>query len=117
LVRDHRLPFRTAHAVSARLIAASARRPDQALASLLAEVSAELLGSPLAYTDAELTTILSPRHFVAVRKTLGGPAPEETARAARASRAQFEADEAWVKNSRDALAAAERQLADRSARL
>ena len=76
-----------------------------------------MLGSPLTYADAELATILSPRHFVNVRKTAGGPAPEETARAARASRQQLEADEAWWKTATGVLAAAERKLMERSAAL
>ena len=48
--------------------------------------------------------ILSPRHFVEIRRTLGGPAPEETARAAGASRQQLEADEAWWSRASAALA-------------
>ncbi len=44
------------------------------------------------YTDAQIAEIMSPRHFVEVRRTLGGPAPDETARAltglARAARAR-----------------------------
>ena len=47
------------------------------------------------YTDAQLAQILSPRHFVEVRRTLGGPAPEETARAADVLAALLEADEPW----------------------
>ena len=64
--------------------------------------------------DAALARILSARHFVTVRRTLGGPAPEETARAAAASRMQLDGDQAWWKNATDALAAAERRLAEAS---
>jgi argininosuccinate lyase len=115
LARDHNLPFRTAHAVAGRLMAARERHPDRPLGELLAEASSALPGGPLAYSDAALTTILSPRYFVTVRRTLGGPAPEETARAAKVSQAQIEADEAWLSRAAGALADAERTLAKRSA--
>ena len=111
------MPFRAAHAVASRLMTAKEREPARPLSAVLADVSRELLGSPLMYSDAALAEILSPRHFVLVRRTLGGPAPDETARAAAASRAQLDADHAWWKNATDALTAAEQRLAQRSARL
>jgi len=117
LVRDHGLPFKSAHGIAGRLIAVRQRDRARSLSESLAEASREILGAPLAYSDAQLTEILSPRHFVNVRKTLGGPAPEETARAARVSRQQLEADESWWTNATNALADAERKLADRSQRL
>ena len=83
LVRDHGLPFRTAHAIAARLVGGRQRDPKRPLAALLADASTELLGAPLdVLRSGSSATILSPRHFVEVRRTLGGPAPEETARAA-----------------------------------
>jgi argininosuccinate lyase len=114
LVRDHGLPFKTAHGIAGALMAGSQRQPARPLSELLAEVSGDVLGVPLSYSDAELTAILSPRHFVDVRRTYGGPAPEETARASRVSREQLEADEAWWNGATSALAAAEQMLAERS---
>jgi argininosuccinate lyase len=117
LVRDHALPFKTAHAIAGRLVAGRQRDPDRPLAELLADASTELLGAPLAYSQAALAHILSARYFVEIRRTFGGPAPEETERAAKASRRQLEADEAWWSQATDALAKAERTLAERSASL
>jgi argininosuccinate lyase len=117
LARDRNLPFRTAHAVAGRLMAARELNPDRSISELLAEASDTLPGGPLVYSDAALTTILSPRHFVSVRRTLGGPAPEETARAAKVSRGQLDADEGWRSKAVAALAQAERTLAERSAGL
>ncbi len=117
LARDHNLPFRTAHSIAARLMAARERHPDRPLGELLAEASAALAGGPLEYSDPALATILSPRHFVNVRRTLGGPAPEETARAAQASSRQLEADEEWRRRAAAALAQAARTLAAQSAAL
>jgi argininosuccinate lyase len=117
LVRDHGLPFRKAHAIAAHFVGGRQRQPDRSFTALLADASSEVLGKALAYTEAELMHILSPRHFVEIRKTYGGPAPEETARAARVSRDRIEGDEAWWTGASDALVAAERTLAERSAAL
>ena len=117
LARDRAVPFKTAHAIAGRLMAARAADANRPLGTMLAEVSRDLLGTPIEYTDAELTHILSPRHFVEVRRTLGGPAPDETARAATASRQQLDADASWWTTATTALAAAERRLADESAAL
>ena len=117
LVRDHRLPFRMAHGIAARLIRGREADSTRPMTELLKEASTDLLGAPLTYSEEALTKILSPRYFVEVRRTLGGPAPEETARAAKASRAALEADEGWWSHATDALGRAERALAERSAAL
>ena len=117
LVRDHGLPFRTAHAIAGRLITARQRDADRPLADVLADVSKEVAGAPIAYSDVALAKILSPRYFVTVRRTLGGPAPEETARAAGVSRQLLGADDAWWEQATNALADAEHRLAERSAAL
>jgi argininosuccinate lyase len=87
------------------------------LSALLADVSGKVLGAPLRYADEVLATILSPRHFVAVRTTPGGPAPEETAHAIAESRVRLDADRGSWRRAADALTAAERMLATRSAAL
>jgi argininosuccinate lyase len=117
LAREHGLPFRKAHAIAAHFVGGRQRRPDRPLSALLADASVDVLGKPLNYSDAQLTHILSPRHFVALRRTYGGPAPDETARAAKVSRDRLQADEAWWTAATDALAKAEQTLAKRSAAL
>ena len=114
LVRDHDLPFASAHAVAGRLMTARAAAPEHRLSDLLREVTQDVLGRPLDYSEADLATILSPAHFVAVRRTRGGPAPSETARALGVSRKALEHDEAWLASIRQALAAAESRLTARS---
>jgi argininosuccinate lyase len=114
LVREHDIPFRTAHAIAARLLAAHREHPEAPLGRTLASVSSDLLGAPLDYSDAQIAQIMSPRHFVEVRRTHGGPAPAETARALKASRDLLERDEAWVARIRDGLAAADARLRERS---
>lgn len=117
LVRDHDIPFKKAHAIARRLIAARRSDTESPLSQLLAAASSDLLGTPLTYSDAALATILSPRHFVNVRRTPGGPAPEQTARAIAASRAALRQDQAWWTETTEALTSAERGLAARAAAL
>jgi argininosuccinate lyase len=117
LVRDHQLPFRSAHAIASRLITGRQQNPSTPLVELLARASRDLVGMSLSYSEEALATILSPRHFVTVRKTPGGPAPEETARAAAASQLQLQTDEGWWRSATGALAEAERRLAESAAGL
>ncbi len=117
LVREHDLPFRTAHQIAARLLAGHRERPDAPLGAMLASVSREVSGSPLNYSDAQIAEIMSARHFVDVRRTAGGPAPEETGRAIAASRAALARDRAWLTDAADRLTAAEERLRARAAAL
>jgi argininosuccinate lyase len=103
LARDHGLPFRAGHHIAARLIASADRG---SLAALLREVSREVAGKEIVYSDAQLAEILSPRHFVNVRNTHGGPAPSETRRALAASEAKLSADDEWLSGTRQQLTAA-----------
>jgi argininosuccinate lyase len=117
LTRDHGLPFKTAHAIATKLVEAWACQPSQPLSSLLAEISFELAGVPLTYTEEGLKEILSPRHFVQVRATFGGPAPAETGRAAGVARVDLAKDRTWCSERTESLSAAERRLSERSAAL
>ena len=117
LVRTHDVPFSTAHAIAARLSHARRARPDAPLGAMLSTVSGDLLGVPLQYSDAEIAAIMSPRHFIEVRKTPGGPASSETTRALQESRAQLAADRAWLDGTRSAIVRAAEQLKSRSAAL
>jgi argininosuccinate lyase len=80
------------------------------MADLLVKASTEVLGTPIVYEEAALEKVLSPRHFVEIRKTHGGPAPERTTEAIVRSRAALAADEAWWTGRKDALAQAAKEL-------
>jgi argininosuccinate lyase len=110
LVREQGLPFRTAHSIAALLLKARNEDPEASLADALAKASTALTGNTLTYSEARLQEVLSPRYFVEMRRTLGGPAPEETARAIAASRQLLVSDrEAW-QSRRDHLVRAEHAL-------
>jgi len=117
LVRDHGVPLRTAHAIAARLMEDRSREPQRPLGDILRRASIEVGGAPLDYADEEVARLLDPRHFVEVRATFGGPAPEEIRRALVASRAALGADREWRGAAAGALREAERRLMARSAEL
>ena len=112
LSRDHGLSFKAGHAIASRLIAASRTSPATPIAALLREVSNEVAGRPIVYDEAQLAEILSPRHFVAVRTTYGGPAPSETARASGVSTRSLSADREWLAATRAKLTRAAGKLED-----
>ena len=111
LARDHGVPFKTSHAIAARFVAASAARPDDPKAVVLRDVSVSLLEAPVAIDEAALATILSPRHFVAVRTTHGGPAPSVTKAALEVSGNTLTRDREWLAERLRHLQEAARALA------
>jgi argininosuccinate lyase len=114
LVRDHGLPFRNAHAIAALLLKARTEDASAALSDSLAKASNAILGHPLRYSEEDLQRIMSPRHFVEVRTTYGGPAPSETSRAITESARLLQRDrEAWKVN-RASLERAEAELRARA---
>jgi argininosuccinate lyase len=117
LARDHRLPFKAGHAIASRLVASARASPERPISVALREVSKEVAGREIVYDEAALAEILSPSHFVNVRKTHGGPAPSETLRAIGVSEELLRADEEWLGGTRDKLRRAEAQLKQVSAAL
>jgi argininosuccinate lyase len=83
------------------------------LSRALAEASETLVGRRIEYSDADLEKITSPRHFIEVRRTLGGPAPDETTRALAESRRLLDRDRAAWQRREEQLAEAASRLAER----
>ncbi len=110
LARDHGVPFKTSHTIATRLIAEGGRRPSEPRSRLLHDVSLSVLGRAIEYDETSLDELLSARHFVGVRKTSGGPAPSEMARAIAASRELVESDTKWLAGARNKLQKADEEL-------
>jgi argininosuccinate lyase len=111
LVRNHGLSFRNAHAIAALLLKARTEDPLAAMSDALARASNAILGRPLEYSESDLHRIMSPRHFVEVRTTFGGPAPSETSRAITESARLLQRDRTDWQTRRAQLQRAEATLA------
>ncbi len=110
LARERGLPFKAGHTIAARLVRGRTASPDKSLAALVAEISKDVTGTAIEYTDAELDELLSPEHFVAIRRTHGGPAPEVTGAAIEDSRGLLAEDANWIASTRARLLGAESGL-------
>jgi argininosuccinate lyase len=110
LVREQGLPFKTAHSIAGLLLKARNLDPDAPLGEALAKASRALIGHEITYSDERLDQIMSPRYFIEVRRTLGGPAPDETARAIAEQRELLERDRAAWQGHREHLMRAEHDL-------
>jgi argininosuccinate lyase len=110
LTRDQGVPFKTSHTIATRLIAEASQRPSEPRSRLLHDVSLSVLGRAIEYDEASLDDLLSARHFVSVRRTSGGPAPSEMARAIGASRMLLESDARWIGDARGKLQRADEAL-------
>ncbi|MEO7190703.1 MAG: argininosuccinate lyase [Vicinamibacterales bacterium] len=108
LARDTGMSFTRAHALTAVLVhevtAGGSVAPSAAL-----NAAAHQMGYQLNLSDEDLHRILSPEHFVELRRTWGGPAPDVTRAAIEECRRKLAADEATMAQSRGGLAAAARQ--------
>lgn len=114
LVREQGIPFTAAHSISAKFVAARQADPAKPLAAILSEASRAVLGAPLSYSEGALERILSPRHFVMIRRTWGGPAPDETRRAAVVSQQLLQVDADWLAGASEALKASGDRLTERA---
>ena len=111
LARDHGLPFKAAHSIAAKLIATTPRDAGCLAGHDAARrVEGGVRAGDRLQRNAQLREILSPRHFVEVRKTHGGPAPSETGRASKVSNAVLLEDRKWLADTRARLQAADDQL-------
>jgi argininosuccinate lyase len=117
LARDHGVPFKAGHAIASRLVAAAAASAGTPLSRILRDVSETVLGEAIELDEEEIAVVLSPRHFVDVRTTFGGPAPGETARAHALSEATLASDAEWFASAIGKLRLAEEQLKEAVATL
>jgi argininosuccinate lyase len=117
IARDQGVPFRDGHAVASRYVRYREDSPDGSPSEALARAARDVLDRAVSYTDEQLETILSPEHFVGVRKTLGGPAPSETTLAIAESTNRLDDDQRWLQERVERLEAAERELGERARQL
>jgi len=107
LARDHGLPFAAAHGVAARVIGARRDRADTSLSDLVADAARDLAGVDVRLSDEALQRMLSPDHFIAIRRTQGGPAPDVAQAALHSSARLLDEHTAELSRLRQALASAD----------
>jgi argininosuccinate lyase len=84
LVRNHRLPFRTAHCIVSQVARELRKQPSRRkgelhsrkVSTLVEESSARITGNAIRIPGRQISQILDPFNFVRVRKVTGGPAPQ-----------------------------------------
>lgn len=103
LVRSQGISFKAAHAVASQLVSALKENPELKVSETLSRVSEAVLTHAVHYSEAEIASILSPEHFVAVRTTSGGPAPEPIEEALASSLDRASCDEAWIQKKQAQL--------------
>lgn len=107
LVREKGLAFRTAHALAACLVERAVARgldPNQVGVAMLEEAALAVTGRSLGLTEEALRRALDPTNFVAVRRVMGGPAPEATAAVLDSLEEALVRDRSWLSGEKARLA-------------
>ncbi|MEM7030300.1 MAG: lyase family protein [Chloroflexota bacterium] len=113
LVREAKLPFRTAHHIVAQLVQHMTREgltPDDVDLDLLNEIAQPIVNKPLSLTQEALNQALDPVAFVQVRNTLGGASPSATAQVLRGLQDSFQIHDNWLQAEQNRLTVAEANL-------
>ena len=120
LVRDHGLPFRTAHAVVADVVKEALSRGLDAseVTTAMVEAAAQTVtGRPIAIDEDALRAALAAREFVRARRIVGGPAPEMMSETLDRASRRLNEDGAWLRETRRHVRDAEAERARRAAQL
>jgi argininosuccinate lyase len=117
LAREHGLPFRTAHAIASSVVSASEGSAAESIVDLIARASGQLTGEEIQMSAEAIARVLTPEHFVAVRRTLGGPAPEIVKAAIDEAYSRLEADHVRAAQLRTTIAHAASALREAAAAL
>src|SRR5574338_194647 len=110
LARDRGIPFRSAHRVATAFVHARAAAPTTTDLDALHAASTEVLGAPVDFSAEHLAEVLSPKHFVEIRRTPGGPSPAETTLALGESRNRLQDDREWLQERIERLREAQEEL-------
>jgi len=102
LSRDHGLPFTAAHRAASAVVERMRSAPGASVSEVVA-VATAAAGREVRLRDAELALILSPEHFVEIRRTVGGPSPQVVAAALTAAQASVDRDALMVAGFRTSV--------------
>ncbi|MEW5975800.1 MAG: argininosuccinate lyase [Acidobacteriota bacterium] len=124
LVRQHGLPFRTAHQITSRIakrLRMSPQRrkgetPFEKISVLLEEISGSVTGDSLRIPPQQVERILDPVHFVKIRRIFGGPAPPTVKRSLKTRQRNLEQDRLWLAKRLKQMKQYQRKLFERGSR-
>ncbi len=105
LAREFRLPFRTAHGITARVVQTALAAGKEADAVTAADVREAAIGQSVPITEEMVRRALDPAAVVAARSLPGGPAPDRMRATISESRARLEADHIWFVGAHQRLTA------------
>jgi argininosuccinate lyase len=108
LVRKENLSFRVAHEIVGKAVRKSTN--SKISIEALQAAAKETINRELNLTSDELENILSAEHFIEVRKTYGGTAPEEIESSLSAEKQKIEYDEKWIREKQDKINSAKLKL-------
>ncbi|UCF37041.1 MAG: argininosuccinate lyase [Acidobacteriota bacterium] len=103
LVRTEGISFRAAHSIAGQMVKDLSAQRVTCHSEALKQASLNTLGRPIELPPERLREILDPSHFVAVRRTLGGPSIEVVEAAIEDSQRKLDQD-------REELAAIQHRL-------
>ncbi|MHB8646641.1 MAG: argininosuccinate lyase [Thermomicrobiales bacterium] len=103
LAREFHLPFRTAHAITARVVRTALAAGKEADAVTAADVWEAAIGHTVPITEEMVRRALDPVVVVAARSLPGGPAPSRMRATIAESRARLNADRAWLTGAHQRL--------------
>ena len=96
LVRSEGLSFRFAHRLVHEAVEAVGQYDSEQLIAAVQRLAAEALGHPLRTSVETLGQALDATHFVAIRKIVGGPAPETVYSEIQKMRAKQRESMEWI---------------------
>lgn len=96
LVRTEDISFRIAHRLVRAAVEAVGNYDQERMVAAVQRLATEAIGRPLRTHADMLREALDPQHFVAIRKIVGGPAPEVMAEQLLRLREQQDEMNSWI---------------------
>lgn len=118
LVRNHRLPFRTAHCIVSQVAGELRKQPSRRkgeshsrkVSALVEESSARITGNAIRIPARQISQILDPFNFVRVRKVTGGPAPQVVKKSIESQLKRLNDHKHWLLEKEELLISYAKQL-------
>jgi argininosuccinate lyase len=115
LVRTEGLSFRMSHRLVHAAVESLGNYDQETMVAAVQKLAPEILGRPLRTHVNALREALDPKHFVAIRKIPGGPAPEIVRAEIELMRGRQERMNSWISLKSESEAQFPKRIADAKA--